>query len=94
MLKFIIGSFFCVEYRDLEQFILEETGHEYEIIPNEEFRNDSVHRYRVHADLKTHYWEEFKTTGEQKPFNLDEILLGLCADGKISAGNYLICVSW
>jgi hypothetical protein len=94
MLKTYKGEYLCVEYRDLEQFILEETGHEYEVLPNEEYGNDSVHRFQVHADRSTPYWETFKATGEQKPFYLDAILNGLCADGKIEPGGYLVCVCW
>jgi hypothetical protein len=97
MLKVSEDKFFCVEYRDLEQFILEETGYEYEIVANEECRNDSVHRFRVRApesEYANHYWDHFKATGEQKPCYLGEILQGLCADGKIQPGNYLVCVCW
>lgn len=93
MLKYTEGTIFCVEYMDLEKFILEETGHEYELLPNEEFRNDSVYRYRI-GPSNSPDWERFKTTGEQVPFLLRDILKGLCSEGKVPIGNYLICVCW
>lgn len=93
MLKYTQEVLICVEYRDLERFILEETGHEYEVIANEEFKNDSVQRYRVEA-FKSSDWEEFKSTGEQKLFRLRDILNGLCAEDKIPAGKYLVSVCW
>jgi hypothetical protein len=84
-----------VNYRDLEQFIKAETGHEYEIC-QEEVSNDTSHSYNVDNQMDewmTKDWAEFKK-GSDKQYILRTILCGLCSEGKIPPGEYLIWSSW
>lgn len=86
-----------VNYNNLEQFIKQTTGHEYEILPNEEWNNDTQHRFLIDGkmlDFHQKDWEAFKSTGEQDPFRLRNIMNGLCADGHLLPGIYVINVSW
>lgn len=86
-----------VEYSDLEKFITERTGHSYEIVPNEEWSNDEEHRFVVTGKLVGYQqkdWDAFKSTGVEYQYRLHTILDGLCADGHLAAGIYLISVSW
>lgn len=86
-----------VEVSDLEEFIEQTTGHAYEVVPNEEWGNDEQHRFVIGArllDYQQKDWEEFKSTGEQKPYRTRTILDGLCADGHLLPGIYVINVSW
>lgn len=96
-LKCVTETIHSVSDYDLETFIREQTGHSYEIVPNEEWGNDSQHRFTLDGKLdewNVKDWEAFKSTGEQKNYQLRTILDGLCADGKLAAGTYLINVSW
>lgn len=86
-----------VEVDDLQQFIKQTTGHEYEIVPNEEWGNDQQYRFVVNGRLLDFHqkdWDTFKSTGAQEQYRLRAILEGLCADGHLEAGIYVIDVSW
>lgn len=86
-----------VELNDLEQFILEKTGHAYEIVPNEEWSNDQQHRFEISGYLHSYQntdWNLFKVSGMQGRYQLRTILNGLCSDGHLEKGIYLINVSW
>ncbi len=95
-LKCSVKTVISVEYRDLEQFIEAETGHEYDITENEEIGNDTARTYNVDDNLSTWElkdWAEFKV-GSNKQYILRTILCGLCSEGKIQPGKYLVRVSW
>lgn len=86
-----------VDVNDLETFIQAVTGHTYECVPNEEWGNDSQHRFNVDGKMQDYQkedWESFKKTGKEESFNLRCILEGLVADGHLAAGTYLITVCW
>jgi hypothetical protein len=86
-----------VEVDDLEQFIKETTGYAYEVVPNEEWSNDEQHRISVDgtlADYQHEDWKAFKYDGEVSSYRLQTILNGLCADGHLPSGTYVINVSW
>lgn len=86
-----------VDVYDLETFIEAVTGHTYECVPNEEWSNDSQHRFDVDgemADYQLKCWESFKNTGAEETFCLRAILEGLVKDGHLTAGIYLITVCW
>lgn len=86
-----------VEVDDLEQFIQETTGHAYEVVSNEEWGNDEQHRFEIGAGLLNYQqadWDTFKSTGEHRQYWLRIILDGLCADGHLLPGVYMINVSW
>jgi len=62
-----------VELNDLEQFILEKTGHTYEIAPNEEWSNDQQHRFEITGYLHSYQntdWNLFKVSGMQGQYQL------------------------
>lgn len=86
-----------VELNDLEQFILEKTGHAYEIVPSEDWSNDQQHRFEVNGYLHSYQnrdWNLFKVAGNQMNYQLRTILNGLCSDGHLEKGIYLVNVSW
>jgi hypothetical protein len=77
---------------ELSSYIKDATGHDYDVQCNEEI-HDSEKRINVDGKLHTYEqerWEEFKETGEEHSFWLDTILNGLCKDGFIPAGIYLV----
>lgn len=86
-----------VEVDDLESFIKAVTGHRFECVPNEEWSNDSQHRFAIEGaldDYERKNWELFKSTGKPELFMLRTVLEGLCVEGHIPAGTYLINVCW
>lgn len=86
-----------VEVDDLERFIRETTGHAYEIVPNEEWGNDEQHRFEIDGQLEDSNledWKAFKYDGEQHQYRTQTILNGLCKDGYLLPGTYVINVSW
>jgi hypothetical protein len=86
-----------VDVYDLETFIHTVTGHTFECVPNEEWSNDSQHRFDVDGkmpDYQEKEWEHFKKTGEEKSYGLRSILEGLVKDGHLTPGIYLITVCW
>lgn len=96
-LKLVTETIHKVDSYDLEEFIEKVTGHTYEIVASEEWSNDSQHRFTVEAKLdkwNKEDWNTFKATGEAECYRLRAILNGLCADGHIPAGNYLVTVCW
>jgi len=96
-LKYVTETVHNVEVNDLKMFIREQTGHSYEIVPNEEWGNDEQHRIIVDGDMSGWafaYWTKFKSTGDQDRYRTRDIMNGLCADGKLPAGIYVINVSW
>jgi hypothetical protein len=95
-LKCRVKTVISVNYKDLEHFIESETGHEYDISENEEVSNDTARAYNVDYQMDKFMakaWAEFKA-GSNKSYILNTILCGLCSEGKIHPGEYLICVSW
>lgn len=88
-----------VEYGDLERFIEDETGHEYEIPDREELDNYTAKTYDVDGNAKGYIvgfaedWAKFKADGKGN-LMLRVILEGLCLEGKIQPGEYLVKVSW
>jgi hypothetical protein len=93
-----------VDVYDLEPFIEAVTGQKYECVCEEEWSNDSQHRIFVDGKLSEwdqKDWDDFKSLGKRDPkrcsgqgFLLHVIMNGLCSDGKIEAGLYLITVCW
>ena len=96
-LKYVTETINKVEVGDLEEFIREQTDHTYEIVPNEEWGNDEQHEIIVDGHLDEwgiKNWDSFKTTGVEHRYRLRTIMNGLCADGKLPAGIYVVNVSW
>jgi len=95
-LKCETKTIITVKYSDMEKFIKAETGLEYEIPYKEEYCNDTAHTFKVNAKLDEYMrndWVEFKA-GANKERILRTILCGLCLEGKIQPGDYLVKVSW
>lgn len=95
-LKCKVRTVISVNYNDLERFIKAETGREYEIACQEEVGNDTEHTYNVEAKLDLYNakeWVDFKA-GSKTQYILRTILCGLCLEGKLQAGEYLVRVSW
>jgi hypothetical protein len=99
-LKAEIKTVISVNYGDLETFIKEETGHGYNIPSEEEVNNDTCLEFAgIDGNKQGHIvefeedWAKFKTTGKCR-YALRIILEGLCLEGKIQAGDYLVKVSW
>jgi hypothetical protein len=87
-------TYICVNYSDLEFFIKQETGHEVCIAELACCNNDSnlTCNVKVISGFFIDYWNEFKSSGQH--CGLGTILDGLCSEGKIKPGKYLINVSW
>jgi hypothetical protein len=86
-----------VDYYTLDQYIKKVTGHDYDCVGSEEWGNDSQHRFNVRtitAKYELKEWKKFKKSGTKEGFMLRIILYGLCTDGFIPAGMYLITVCW
>ena len=87
-----------VSYNDLETFIFEVYGAEYEILPGEECSNGSHKKYLVEKEVLDEYDLERLNNwrmGEDIPdFLLSTILTDLCNNDKIEAGEYIVNVSW
>jgi len=85
-----------VDFEVLEEFILDETGQSYDMVSGEEWGNDSQHQMIIDGklDYEKPAWESFKTKGMHRSYLLRIILDGLCSEGKIPAGTYLITVCW
>lgn len=87
-----------VQYYDLDSFIQEVTGQkDYECVAGEEWGNDSEHRFNIDGKLSEFdkpEWDKFKAGNGKHNYMMQTILDGLCADGHIPAGTYLVSVSW
>lgn len=87
-----------VNVYDLEDFIEKKTGHTYECVPNEEWSNDSQHRFNIDGEMdswRSEEWNAFKMNGHTTgSYLLRTILTGLCAEKHIEPAIYLITVSW
>jgi len=97
-LKCKIETMTVVDMFDLEEFIKEVTGQTYDASDNEEYRNDTDYRYTVfpfnemYGEHDKKAWESFKLGGYTP--GIRAILNGLCSDGHLKEGLYLISVCW
>lgn len=85
-----------VDYSDLERFIRDVTGKEYEICSCEEWSNDSQHEIVVDGEVSEYRDKavaEF-LAGRPRNYGLRAILNALTRDGHLPKGSYLIKVSW
>lgn len=95
-----------VEYGDLEDFIREVYGIDYEMASDAECSNDTSHEYNGitaanAADLNnpnspdSHRIQDWKSSqGRKQMWGPRLILLDLVRQGKIPEGDYVIRVSW
>lgn len=96
-LRKTIETVMRVEYNDLEKLISETYGIDYEIVPMEEWNNDSEHSYSIKKEELSKYdqayLQDFKN-GKPRHFILPSIMTDLCNRDIIPEGNYLIGVCW
>lgn len=87
-----------IGYKKLDDFIKSVTGQEYECVCAEEWSNDSEHHFVVTGKLDNYdreEWNQFRALGgKDSSFILGAILNGLCEEGHLPAGDYLISVCW
>lgn len=86
-----------VDSYDLDDFIREVYGIKSECQQTEEWGNDTKHRFKIEPltkDIDKTYWETIKSTKSIPMYDIRIVLCGMCMEGKIEAGVYLISVSW
>lgn len=92
-----IVSTIAVDYNDLERFIKEIYGQDYEIPSQEEKGNDCTITYEMRVEPLSDYQErklgEF-CQGKNVSYALRIILQDLVNNGMILPGNYSIHISW
>jgi hypothetical protein len=86
-----------VDYGDLDRFIQEVYGHEYEIVADQELGNDCCKSVTVKKE-KLNQWEQadldmFISTGIYR-YMLHTILSDLCNRDLLEPGEYVIEISW
>lgn len=88
---------FKVDYNDLDQFIKEEYGVEYESAAYEEWSNYQSHEKTVQKEeldeFETKELENFKG-GKPKHYMIGTILKDLVNRDRIPEGDYVISVFW
>lgn len=94
-----------VDYSELERFIQEVYGFEYEMASDMETSNDTSHEFRVTfveaRDLDnpnspdSHRLQDWKSSqGRKQMWGPQLILLDLLRQGKIPEGDYVVRISW
>jgi hypothetical protein len=82
-----------VDYHDLDKFISDEFGIQYECVPYEEWNNYSSHSIDVKPKpLGDH--EKAKISRGDFRYLTGDLLNELCHQGKLEAGEYLINIFW
>lgn len=100
---------FEVQYQDLESFVKEiypktrggiksKYDDGYSFVATQECGNDCSFSFKVDDEKMDEYdqedWNKFKETGGVPDYNNALLLQGLCIEGHIEPGEYLIEVSW
>ena len=97
MLKYKEIKYFEVDYDDLDDFISEQYGREFEIVADQGLMNDVSKTVTVKKE-QLNQWEqrdleEWKLTG-RKNWMFSTLLTDLCNRDLIPEGEYLINISW
>jgi hypothetical protein len=88
------------DHADIEEIILEEYGHLYEIMPMEEVGSSqyaAVYEVDVSQGELNKYAQGYIDNlkqGKPSSHTLRAIMQDLCNKGKLEAGSYIIDVSW
>lgn len=103
-LKCEIETVYTVDYRDLEEFVKNIYGGDYEFVAVQECSNDTDHKFTVDGKMclsSSEKLNEYKRKDAEKirsgqyPNYCNNLLLDcLVVDGYIQPGTYLIQVSW
>ena len=97
MLKYKEIKYFEVDYDDLDDFISEQYGREFEIVADQELMNDVSKTVTIKKSVLNQWeqkdLEEWKLTG-RKNWMLYTLLTDLCNRDLIPEGEYLINISW
>lgn len=98
-----IKTVFLVDYNDLDSFISQEYGYQFESIADQEWSNYMSREFTVEKkpfdinDTLDKYdieeLEEYIKTGEGN-FILQILLRDLCVRNRIKPGHYVINISW
>lgn len=85
-----------VQYHDLDDYIQEVYGHEFNCVADQEWSNDS--KKTVWAEEGTDKWDQekvdkFVATGHYS-FSLQAILRDLCNRKLLEPGKYLVSICW
>lgn len=86
-----------VDSYSLDNFVKEVYGINSEFQQTEEWGNDTNHRFQVQPltrDIDKKDWETIKSTKSIPMYGVRIVLCGMCMEGKIEAGTYIISVSW
>lgn len=99
-LKYTERTFLEVDYSDLNSFIKDLYGHDFECVADQEWTNYSKHEFNISKsdhesmfDSDVEKLQTWKDTGKGQ-YLLRFILEDLVAQGKIPEGRYLIDVFW
>jgi len=86
-----------VEYSELERFIKQNYGHEYNIADREERDNDTKFTIYVEKEdigcVREDNIKKFRETGEGK-FILQDLMLDMLRNELIDEGDYLVNICW
>lgn len=94
-----IKTYIVVDYKDLEEFIIDEFGHkDYSFIADMECGNDSDHEINIINEPLNEYAQDcvdnYIKTGKEVAYITKRLLQYLCTQGKVIPGRYLISVRW
>jgi len=83
-----------MSWSDVENAIEKHYGHQYEIVPYEEWSNDSQHRFEVTGEVEDPEAIEAFKGGQAKHYLLHDLLNDMAAAGVIPTGKVLVTVCW
>lgn len=85
-----------VDCWDLEQFIKDRYGINYEIVAAEEASNDSTLHFSVDGNLQGYELDDVRKliSGNWIPFRTRQLLNLMCFNEEIPTGEYYIEISW
>lgn len=97
-LEMTVKTVFEVDYSDLDNFIEEVYGHQYEIVGAEECGNYCSKTYNIKKEALDDYdvkrLNEFIANGKYQYLSPNVLLTDCCNRDLIPAGEYLIDIFW
>lgn len=85
-----------VDYRDLEEYIKEVFGFDYEIAAAEECGNDTALHFNIDGEVDEYDAKDLEKlkSGEWVPYRTRMLLNVMAKNLTIPAGDYIVKVSW